>query len=295
MIPSYNSSEEIGRCIHALREQEVDVPYEIIVVDSSNDSTGETLESYEDIKLIRMEKRCYPGTGRNIGVQHAKGRIICFTDADCVPPRNWLRSIYELRPDENGLAIGGPILNGTPDSLIGSASYFSTFSSFMPRPDRQTFRFLATANLALAKTHFHTVGSFRDFSSCKGEDVLFGEKCKRAGIKVTFCPSVSVVHMNRTSLASFLAHQRSLGRGSGDSRMLYWLPGSVVARVPLFWPLVPGVRFLRIVSRSIRYGVGQRKNILKSLPLILLGSMSYGLGFVQGACQGYISRRKSYT
>ena len=91
VVPSYNSRTTIGRCLEALRGQRFDGEYEVIVVDSSHDGTGEHIErEFPWVKLIHLDERTLPGRARNVGVQEARAEIVAFTDADCVPAPDWL-------------------------------------------------------------------------------------------------------------------------------------------------------------------------------------------------------------
>ena len=50
------------------------------------------------------------GPPRNLGIQKAKGDIICFTDSDCIVEKNWLSKIssfFNQHSETDG--IGGPV------------------------------------------------------------------------------------------------------------------------------------------------------------------------------------------
>ncbi len=283
IIPSYNSGTTIITCLNAIEKAAEEIPAEIIVVDSSDDETKELLEKRDDISLIRSENRLYPGEARNVGAEKASGKILCFTDADCIPDKDWLKEIVASRPHIIRAVVGGCLLNGTPTSIVGTAEYFSEFSSFLPGMSKRRVRFLPTANLAISKEDFLLVSGFRSLE--KGSDVAFGRDCTERGIPIIFNPTIKVTHRNRTNLRDFLKNQERLGMGAGRTRKSFKMRGSTVARIPFLWPFVPLARFLRICARSIIYGHGQRINFLGSLPIILLGSFYYGKGFALGALE----------
>jgi glycosyltransferase involved in cell wall biosynthesis len=284
IIPCYNPGHKVFRCIDALKDLRVDAPFEIIVVDSSDDGAGGLLERTEGITAVRSAEKLYPGTARNRGAQAARGRVLCFIDADCVPSSDWLQRILEERLDASRTAVGGAILNGTPESPVGTAEYFSELSGLLPGRPKRDVDFLPGANFALGADAFREVGGFKDYE--KGSDVAFGSDCLARGIQPVFHPLVTVVHYNRSERLGFLRNQQKLGWGAGNNRFLHELPGSRVARLPIVWPLVPIARFARIMYRSVRDGEGQRLVLLKVLPWIFLGSIYFGVGFVRGACDG---------
>lgn len=283
IIPSYNSSDKIPRCLAALDEQQTGASFEIIVVDSSEDGTGETLERREEIRLIRSEGRVFPGTARNRGAGAASGLILAFVDADCIPSPQWVQRIWEARPDLSNTLVGGCVANGTPESSIGSAEYFSELSALLPGSPQREVDFLPAANISVGASQFREVGGFKDYE--KGSDVTLGKDCREKGIQPVFHPEIVVAHINRTDFNGFARNQERLGWGAGNNRVLYDLPGSWLAKFPPGWPLVPAVRFTRIAYRSFRDGSGQRVQVLKALPFIFLGTLFFGYGFARGALE----------
>lgn len=288
IIPSYNSREKISACIAALRAQEVDVPFEIVVADSSDDGTGEHLATLDGIVLVRSDERVYPGTARNRGAAAARGRLLCFIDADCLASADWLQRAWEAYLEEPRTVIGGAILNGTPDNAVGTAEYFSELSGMLPGKPKHDVEFLPGANFSVSAECFSEAGGFRDYE--KGSDVTFGSACRGCGVQPVFHPEVRVSHRNRTDARGFLANQEKLGWGTGNNRVLHDLPGSWLAHHPVAWPLVPLARFARITWRSFRDGGSQRSGLVAAIPWIFLGSLRFGAGFVRGVRDGREAR-----
>ena len=281
IIPSYNSGSKILDCLQSLSSQSTRAPFEIIVVDSSDDGTAEMLASTGGIELIRSGERIFPGTARNLGAQAARGRLLCFIDADCVAAPDWLQKILESKPDVTMTAVGGAIHNGTPSSSVGTAEYFSELSGLLPGGPLRAVDFLPGANGSVGAEAFREIKGFRDFE--KGSDVTFGKDCRAHGIQPTFHPEIVVAHMNRTDLRGFLHNQEKLGWGAGNNRVLYDLQGSWLARFRPAWPLIPAVRFTRIMYRGLRDGKGQRFGLTRAAPLVLAGSIYFAFGFMRGA------------
>jgi glycosyltransferase involved in cell wall biosynthesis len=79
IIPSYNSERTIEKCLDSIEGQSYDGGYEVILVDSSADKTGDIVSAkYDKVKLIHLEEKTDPGTARNIGMREAKGGIYAF-------------------------------------------------------------------------------------------------------------------------------------------------------------------------------------------------------------------------
>ena len=92
IIPAYNAGETLVRCLRGVLAQDDD-DYEVIVVDDgSNDATAAICSKF-DVLHIRNDVRVGPAISRNRGADAARGAFLAFTDADCVPPPDWLSSI----------------------------------------------------------------------------------------------------------------------------------------------------------------------------------------------------------
>lgn len=87
VIPNYNSSKWLKRCLDSILEQTYK-NYEIIIVDDmSTDDSIETINAYyhifaPKIMFIRLSKKRYNGGTRNVGVENATGDYILFLDCD---------------------------------------------------------------------------------------------------------------------------------------------------------------------------------------------------------------------
>jgi glycosyltransferase involved in cell wall biosynthesis len=82
VIPTYNRSAWLREALESIFQQ-VFEDYEVIVVDDgSTDDTSQMLRQYGNRLVCLTQKNLGPGTARNLGVKHAKGRYIAFLDSD---------------------------------------------------------------------------------------------------------------------------------------------------------------------------------------------------------------------
>lgn len=83
IIPAYNAEEYISRCIESCLNQSYKDIEIIVVDDGSNDRTVDVCKKYTDCRLKIIEKS-NEGVSRtrNVGINHAKGELILFLDAD---------------------------------------------------------------------------------------------------------------------------------------------------------------------------------------------------------------------
>src|SRR5512139_422891 len=86
IIPVYNASAFLDRCLTALRASRF-TDYECLVVDdASTDDTRAIAERY-GVRVLALEVNGGPARARNRAAREARGDILVFIDADvCVHP-----------------------------------------------------------------------------------------------------------------------------------------------------------------------------------------------------------------
>ncbi len=108
VVCTYNGEKRIGNCLKSLLSQ--DYPkenYEIIIVDDGSiDKTTEIVSRYP-VKLIRHKKNLGIPSSRNTGLKCSKGKIIAYTDDDCICKKNWLSELIKSFRDESIIGVGG--------------------------------------------------------------------------------------------------------------------------------------------------------------------------------------------
>ena len=92
IIPVYNSFKTIPDLLDSLDSQKTK-PYEVIIIDSSDDNSIEQFISKKNYNFLLNYKKinkAYPGKARNIGVKIAKGNYLAFIDSRSIPNQDWL-------------------------------------------------------------------------------------------------------------------------------------------------------------------------------------------------------------
>lgn len=83
IIPAYNASKTIDKCLESLLKQTIKGIEIIVINDCSTDDTLEKLKKYgKKIVLINNKKNLGPSGSRNKGLKKAKGKYISFVDSD---------------------------------------------------------------------------------------------------------------------------------------------------------------------------------------------------------------------
>jgi GT2 family glycosyltransferase len=269
--------------------QDWDRPYEVIVADSSTDGTPDLVRrSVPAVTLLHRESRMQSGTARNLGVSAAQGRILMFTDADCIVPPDWLRRLvahHRRRPEY--AAVGGSTANGNPESTVSWAGYLAEFNIHLPGegPPYQTAH-IPTNNVSYKRWVFERYGGFPGNEVIKHVDLLFNHMLHHRGEKLLYDPSISVAHSHRTELGAYLAHQREIGRGTVQAmRRLPTIEGAWLARHPglglASLPAVVGVKFFRNSGRFVAWSPETVWRRPMTFPLFALGLAWWSAGFAR--------------
>ena len=106
IIPCYNASKYINKCLEALKNQDYKNFSVICIDDASTDSTYEIINDYKlknslDIHIIRNYSNCGPAHSRNRGVLYAKSEFITFCDSDDWYEPNYLQRMIDTVEKNN--------------------------------------------------------------------------------------------------------------------------------------------------------------------------------------------------
>jgi glycosyltransferase involved in cell wall biosynthesis len=277
IVPVYNAELTIERCLNSLINQKYDKNYEIIVIDSSSDRTGNIIrEKFKEVRYVKLEGRAFPGKARNTGIGMAKGEIISFIDSDCIAEENWLDSIRNsFKGDKD--AAGGSVGIANRKNNIALAEYILEFSDFLPAAPRRLLRTVPMCNISYRKEIFEKYGLIPDIRTA--QEVVFNWGLFKKGVKIHFNPDIKIRHIHREKFSSFMHHQYLLGRGYVESRLTADLPGRILLRYP-FKALLPVIRLTLIMKRLLAWDRKLLLNTIRLWPVILLGMFSWVGGAV---------------
>ena len=215
VVTVFNEEKTILELLSSLNNQSIRA-YEIIVVDGgSTDDTWSILQKFTPPLKLRGGRgvilKIYQGKynrseGRNIGVSMAKGEIVAFTDAGCVPEFNWLKNITSpltpLLTKERGTkgersaeCVSG-YYRGLPQNIFEKC----LVPYVLVMPDRVRSEFLpSTRSMAIRKDLFLKMGGF-DVKLDTSEDFEFANRLKKSGIKFIFARDAVVGWYPRKNL-----------------------------------------------------------------------------------------------
>lgn len=289
VIPAYQAARTLPLCLEALSRQGSDRgSWEVIVVDDgSTDGSGDIAAALGAI-VVRQENRG-ASAARNRGAAQARGELLVFIDADCIPGPDLVQGhVRAFRESGGGAFVGGAIEHYRPGACWVSYCdhYASAWYMQDPRAPRDGVRpYLHTTNLGIPRRLHDAIGPF-DESLATGEDVDYCGRAQEAGIPMIFDPRIPAFHVGRPTLAAFIrrhyrwgTHAVSLRRRRRNLPYHWAFPSSRLGAILLGGPLVAAysVVLLRGWYTSLGFGA------LGYLPAIVVSRAAWGLGLVRGA------------
>jgi len=197
VIPHYNDTTRLARCLDALMPQ-ADDGTEVVVVDNgSTEDVAAVVSRYPGARLI-VETRKGAGPARNRGVAETTAPLLFFIDADCVPDPDWIaagRAALEEREIVGG-AVG--TFDETPGPRSGAEAFEAVFA-FNFKRYIEVEGFTGAGNMLTWRRTFEAVGGFREIVS---EDVEWSRRARAAGFRIAHVPAVRVLHPTRADWAA---------------------------------------------------------------------------------------------
>lgn len=272
IVPVYNTSAHLERCIEALRS--LDYPsskYEILLVDNnSTDRSGEILSKATGVRVFNESKQgSY--AARNHAVREAKGEFLAFTDSDCMPQPNWLRVIERVFEDSKRQIVLGTRLSESPNRLVRLiAEYESKKSERVFQSDSPDVYHGFTNNMGVRRSTFDQFGPFDEIP--RGADTLFTRRVvKNLGCEsVCYETTMQVIHAELDSLSSYYNKMYTYGRTRGQGYVMEMQPLSARERMET----------LRDCLREGRYSWLES---LTYVPILLGGIVAWNFGVLVGA------------
>jgi glycosyltransferase AglE len=216
IVPVFNNSAELGRCLAALEEQTLSRgSFEIIVVDNgSTDDTLSVARSHSGvIALQELTHLRSPYSARNRGLEASSGEVVAFVDATCVPDRYWLQAALECLREFRHDAIAGAVDFAVSENS-STAEIYDSLVNIRMRESVMVRKVAKTANLVCRAQVIERIGPFPE-GIRSGGDVEWTHRIGVAGMSLGYCPEAKVrklprgfVELVRKQLRTSLAHPR---------------------------------------------------------------------------------------
>lgn len=204
IIPAYNAEKTIANCLESLSKQAFREKYEIIVVDDgSKDRTRQIAKKFTKVKLL-MQNHAGPAKARNLGAKNAKGKILIFTDSDCVLDKNFIAEIAKPFSNKEIAGVQGRY-KCKQRELVARLIHLEIEERYEHMAKQKYIDFIGSYAAAYRKNEFLKAHGFdASFPMASGEDTDLSFRLSAMGKKMVFAPRAIVWHTHPTSFWKYL-------------------------------------------------------------------------------------------
>lgn len=199
--------------------------FEVIVVDNGSEDGSQTMvkKEYPQVNLILNKDNLGFTKANNQGIKVTKGEYVLLLNSDTYLVENSLKKLVDLAKSMKNLGALGPLLLNEDRTIQQSAGFFPhlpqvfywmSFIDDLPggtilKPyhvDHNSFYqknhqvdWVTAAAILVPKKVIANIGGLDEGIFMYGEEVDWCYRIKKAGYKVYFSPTTSIVHIGRGS------------------------------------------------------------------------------------------------
>jgi glycosyltransferase involved in cell wall biosynthesis len=264
IIPVWNGEMTIASAVRSILNQEYPTgSLQIIVVDNgSSDRTIEILSEFDsDILLLEQQK---PGSyaARNMGLRHATGVFVAFTDADCIADRKWLAQAIPLLSSDPTIGVVAGHIEVVESNEGSHLAFLIEKETAFKQAEAAKRGTSVTANWVSRRKTIEEAGGFND-SMKSGGDWLLSSQLSLKGYRVVYCADAVVKHPSRSGISDLLQKRRRVAGG-------VWARRKVGLLRLIRAEVAGGLRRTTLIALSKSLSLKHR---LQIVPIILLMSI----------------------
>ena len=216
VVPTRNRAAYLEVALLSILSQELDEPFEVIVVDDASSDQTVAIAQRLGARVIRQPRAQGPNPARNQGISTARADLIALVDDDVSAPAGWLRALYEgsrRHPDAD--VFGGPIRarfeGPAPRSCGREEPPITTLD--LGSHDHEV-EAVWSANMALRRATWERVGPFPKDAGIGGDEEEWLVAVRGAGGRVFYLADALLEHRRAGDDARLRALARAAyGRG----------------------------------------------------------------------------------
>ena len=224
VIPTHRRPDVLRGTLGALAQQTFDPgAMEVIVVCDGPDPNAvrviEEMGRRAPWPLTALEQpRSGQGIARNLGIQHAAGRVILMLDDDIAAAPGLVEAHLRHHRSDEDIAVVGAVpvepMAWEPAHHRVLREWWEGELRAMAEPARvPTFRDFVTGNVSVRREWLERVGAFdMRFDGYGREDYELGYRLLRAGVRILHEPAAVGVHRYGKGVRDWLRQWRETGR-----------------------------------------------------------------------------------
>ena len=281
VVPSVNGWSDLQDALKALYAQRGNATLEIIVVERVGDAVRTPLKQrFPQAIVIEVGKEVTIPQMRALAFKTAHAEVVGVIEDHVIVPPDWAQRMLAAHA-AGAQVVGGAVDNAATGKLVDWAAFLCEYSHCIVPPANGPAPWLTGNNVTYRKA---LLDRFSDLlREGRWEDALHNA-FKDAGIELISRDDICVGHKKHYSVAEYTTQRYLYSRAYAALRVrnapshkrLLYACASMALPPMIYW---------RVVSRVLQSG-RHRTELLRSLPLLALFSVSWALGEAVGYWRG---------
>ncbi|MCD4701203.1 MAG: glycosyltransferase [Candidatus Aegiribacteria sp.] len=209
IVPAYNDTGDLERCLEALNGQTVRDSLEIVVSLDGGDHLPGRIAAMAD--RVVEGRHAGPASARNRGWKASIGDPVLFTDSDCIPYKDWAEQM--VRALNSGAdAVKGVYSEGGL-RIIQRLAQIEFDERYKLLSRYENIDMIDTYSAGYRRCVLERTGGFDEsFPFPDHEDVDLSYRIAGEGYLLRFAPEAKVSHRHRGSWSAYFRMKCSRGR-----------------------------------------------------------------------------------
>jgi len=216
IIVSFNTREDLERCLESLHSAPPAAPHEILVVDNgSTDGSIDAVRRWPGVRLIEVGSNVGFARANNLGIRASRGTNVLLLNSDTVvPPAAIDRLLAELDRDPDVAVVGPRLVDAGGRAELSFGRMIGPLNELRQKRlaqsaavdvltrRRQYADWVSGACLLVRRADAEAAGGLDERYFMYTEDVDFCAAIRALGRRVLFTPDVEIVHLRGRSAGS---------------------------------------------------------------------------------------------
>ena len=213
VIPNYNGSKYLKKCINSLYTQTYSNIRVIIIDNGSSDSDYKWLKDYKNLIFKKLDKNYGFDKAVNEGIKLSNAEYVVLLNNDTVAKENWLEELIKsIEKDENIFSVCSKmIMYNEPNIIDDAGDEYNLLGWTLKRGDGQPISlynkteeiFSSCAGAAIyRRSILDEIGYFDEHFFAYMEDIDISYRAKIYGYKNIYCSDAQIYHIGSATSGS---------------------------------------------------------------------------------------------
>ncbi len=285
VVPSVNGWEDLEGCLRALERERSTVALEVIVPERCGALVrGPLADRFPWAQMLPVSTLTSIPRMRALAFDRATAPTVAVIEDHVLVPPGWAQQMLSARSGDVRV-VGGTVVNGATERTVDWAAFLCEYSHVYLPLTPGPADWLMGNNTSYERA---LLAECRDtLLAGRWENVLH-DAMQQRGVVLWCAPDIVVRHKKHYTVGEYAAQRFLYARAFAADRVNSHRGMAGVIRRVLYGAAaaaLPPVLYTRVVSRVWRSRL-HRRELLRSLPLLMLFVTSWGLGEMAGAWFG---------